>query len=136
MRTVTAASVPPRFIRLPRVFVPLAPLWAIYALVVLALALVTGIAGWMAQRGILLIWGILVALGLSAQIGALGVVWQRHAWRKQVRQTPLPAIFDQRIARTNRRLGGLIGGMACLGLLAVCAGILGAIRTSGKPTMR
>lgn len=136
MRTVTSASVPPRLIRLPRVFAPLAPAWALYALAVLALSFVTGIAGWMAQRGIWLVWGIFVASGLSAQIGALGVFWQRHAWRNRVGQTPLPAVFDPRITRTNRRLGGLIASLSLVGLLACCVGILGAIRTSGTPTMR
>src|SRR6185437_4348430 len=67
--------------RPPRFFAHLAPGWALYSYAVLITSALTGIIGWMAQRGIRLIWGILTALGIGAQIAGLGLLWQRAAWR-------------------------------------------------------
>jgi hypothetical protein len=109
------------------------PGWAAYGIVVFILSALTGIIGWMAQRGVRLIWGMLVAAGIGAQASAFGLILHQRAWfgRAQLAgYAEAPAIM-----RTRRRAGRVALGLVAAGSALIAGAIVGAVRTSGKPTM-
>lgn len=125
--------------RPPRFLGALAPWWWLYLMAMFTLSALTGLAGWMAQRGVRLIWGICVALGLGELLIALGLIWQRGAWRKRVHNwqggTNHEASPNHRVRRTERGIATTIVGLAFAGVVAVAIGIIGALRTSGRRTV-
>lgn len=134
---MVAPSAPPGVAASPRFCARLAPGWALYAGTVLALSALTALASWLAQRGIRLIWGILVALGLAAHLAALVLLWQRAAWRARARAAKAPAVPALRPAldRVERRTTRTAQGLILVGLTLFLAGLIGSRRTRGKPTM-
>ncbi|SRR5579875_2873346 len=122
--------------RPPRFFAQMAPGWALYAFAVLFLSAITGLAGWLAQRGIRLIWGILVALGAGAQVAGLALLWQRAAWRSRVRRAGADAAPEllPALNRTETCAGRAARGLALVGLILFIGGIIGIFRTQGNPT--
>jgi hypothetical protein len=132
-----APVVQPPPVHPPRFFARMAPGWALYAFAVLALAALTGLIGWLAQRGIRLIWSILVALGLGAHLAAFTLLWQRAAWRTRVHRAGALAAPPLRpaLARVEQRAQRTAQGFLLAGLILFAAGMMGIFCTRGKPTM-
>lgn len=115
----------------PRFFAALAPAWALYLFAVLLLGAMTAVATWMVQQRWRLPNAILLALGVGAGAGALGVVWQRTAWRGRVRRwgtAPATACAAPLVARTERRAARSVRGLTIAGAALALLGLLGAWR--------